>query len=36
MNGLQRWEQRWEKCVELQEEYVEKFKKFSEKSLYLC
>ena len=24
LNGLQRWEHRWEKCVELQGDYVEK------------
>ncbi|GFT80716.1 histonelysine Nmethyltransferase SETMARlike [Trichonephila clavipes] len=23
LDGLQRWEHRWEKCVELQEDYVE-------------
>ncbi|GFW85953.1 histonelysine Nmethyltransferase SETMARlike [Trichonephila clavipes] len=24
LDGKQRWEHRWEKCVELQEDYVEK------------
>ena len=24
LDGLQRWEHRWEKCVELQRDYVEK------------
>ena len=24
LDGLQRWEHRWEKCVELQGDYVEK------------
>ena len=27
LDGLQRWEHRWEKCVELQGDYVEKKKK---------
>ena len=31
LDGLQRLEHRWEKCVELQGDYVKKFKKFSEK-----
>ena len=31
LGGLQRWEHRWEKCVELQEDYVEKQKDISEK-----
>ena len=34
LDGLQRWEHRWEKCVELQRDYVEKQNKnFSEKDL---
>ncbi|GFV80980.1 mariner Mos1 transposase [Trichonephila clavipes] len=37
LDGLQRWEPRWEKCVELQGDYVEKLKKKLEKNvLYLC
>ena len=36
LDGLQRWEHRWEKCVELQGNYVEKLKKnFLKIVLYL-
>ena len=31
LDWLQRWEHRWEKCVKLQGDYVEKYKKISEK-----
>ena len=31
LNWLQRWEHRWEKCVELQGDYVKNLKKISEK-----
>ncbi|GFV57747.1 histonelysine Nmethyltransferase SETMARlike [Trichonephila clavipes] len=35
LDGLQRWEHRWEKCVELQRDYAEKQKQQKIKKKYL-